>query len=37
MLIRFLIIGLLSSTAASIFAYQGYEVVHVLLDYFKKN
>ncbi len=37
MLFRFLMIGLFSLTAGSIFAYQGYEVVHVLFDYMKRH
>jgi hypothetical protein len=37
MWVRFLMIGLFSLTASSFLFYQGIEISHAFLDYFKKN
>ena len=33
--IRFIIIGMFSATALSLFSYQGIEILHAFIDYFK--
>lgn len=37
MLIRFLLIGLFSLTASSLFFYQGVEIYQAFTDFFKKS
>ena len=34
---RFIIIGMFSATALSLFSYQGIEIFHAFLDYFKQK
>ena len=34
---RFIIIGIFSATALSLFSYQGIEIFHAFLDYFKQK
>lgn len=35
--IRLIMIGMFSATALSLFSYQGIEIFHAFMDYFKKK